>query len=156
MIQSMWSDSSFAVKSHPVDLEDLTEVRVLLADPDDALRDDYTKYLAARGAMVSTAACGLECIEQLRASQPHVLVLEPEMLWGGGAGVIEWMLADANLPTTPVIALTAARDLDQLRRILKFPLYELVVKPLDPRQLATKIRWVVDFAPSLGKVGWPR
>jgi response regulator of citrate/malate metabolism len=55
-----------------------------------------------------------------------------------------------------VIAVTAARDLEQLRRMLKFPLYDLVVKPLGARQLAAKVRWVVDFAPKLGNVGWPR
>jgi two-component system chemotaxis response regulator CheB len=136
--------------------DDLTAVRVLLAEPHESLRDDYAGFLRGCGATVACAGNGVECIEQLRLIQPHVLVLEPEIPWGGGAGVIDWMLSDPALPTTPVIALTAARDLDQLRRILKFPLYDLVVKPLAPKQLATKIRWVVDFAPQLGSIGWPR
>jgi DNA-binding response OmpR family regulator len=137
-------------------LADLTAVRVLLAEPDQALREDYAQYLTAHGAVIAVAAGGVECIEQLRAFQPHVLVLEPELQWGGGAGVIEWMLSDPEVPTTPVIAVTQGRDLDLLRRILKFPLYDLVMKPLAPRHLAEKIRWVVDFVPTLGKVGWPR
>jgi CheY-like chemotaxis protein len=140
----------------PAPPDSLSNVRVLLADGDEALREFYSRCLAARGAEVSAAANGLECIEQLRTFQPHVLILEPEILWGGGAGVIEWMLSDPEVPTTPVIAVTSARDLDQLRRILRFPLYDLVVKPLGARQLATKVRWVVDFAPRLGNVGWPR
>jgi CheY-like chemotaxis protein len=140
----------------PAAPDGLTAVRVLLADADESLREFYSRCLEARGAVVKTATNGVECIDQLRAFRPHVIVLEPEIPWGGGAGVIDWMLSDPDLPTTPVIAVTAARDLEQLRRMLKFPLYDLVVKPLGARQLATKVRWVVDFAPKLGNVGWPR
>jgi CheY-like chemotaxis protein len=127
-----------------------------LADPDEITRDDFRCFLARLGAEVAEACGGVECIGQLRAFQPHVLVLEPELPWGGGAAVMEWMLSDAAIPTAPVIAVTAGRDLDQLRRMLRFPLYDLAVKPLPPRQLANKIRWVVDTAPTLGSVGWPR
>jgi CheY-like chemotaxis protein len=135
---------------------DLRDVRVLLVDPDEALRADYYQFLAKAGAAVAEACNGLECVERLRCFEPHVMVLEPEMPWGSGAGVLDWMFASDGLPTTPVIVHTAARDLEQLRRILRFPLYDLAVKPLTPRQLANKVRWVVDFAPRLGKVGWPR
>jgi CheY-like chemotaxis protein len=151
------SEITATAEEHPnAAPDDLCSVRVLLADGDESLREFYSRCLEARGAVVATVTNGVECIEQLRAFHPHVLVLEPEILWGGGAGVIEWMLSDPDLPITPVIALTAARDLDQLRRMLKFPLYDLVVKPLGARQLATKVRWVVDYAPKLGNVGWPR
>jgi CheY-like chemotaxis protein len=127
-----------------------------LAEPSEFLREDDARHLADCGANVAVASNGIECVEQLRAFHPQVLVIEPELPWGGGAGVMEWMFSDPQAPTTPLIALTSAGDLDQLRRILKFPLYDLVVKPLSPRQLAAKIRWVVDTTPTIGSVGWPR
>ncbi len=142
--------------SYLTEPEKLTDVRVLLAEPDETQHGVFVKYLTRCGAAVALATSGVECIEQLRAFQPHVLVMEPELPWGGGVGVLDWMLSDPVIPTTPVIALTAARDLDLLRHLLGFPLHDLVVKPITPRQLLTKIRWVVDFAPSLDKNGWPR
>lgn len=138
------------------ELDDLTKVRVLLADPDENLLDYYERFLVECGASVAKASSGLECITQLQAFLPHVIVMEPELPWGGGTGVIARMLEDVQLPSAPVIVVTAARDLDQLRQILKFPLYDLVVKPLPARQLANKIRWVVDYAPKLGNFGWPQ
>lgn len=135
---------------------DLSGVRVLLVDPDEATLEGYERYLAECGAAVARATGGVECVALLRDFRPHVLVLEPELPWGSGSGVLSWMLEDSELPTTPVIVLTTGRDLDQLRQIIKFPLYDLVVKPLSDRQLAKKVRWVADTSSNLGNVGWPR
>lgn len=137
-------------------MKDLASVRILVADPNEILVEDYQRHLEACGAVVATAKDGLECVELLRDFRPDVLVLEPELLWGGGPGVLERMLSEPDVPIAPVVVVTSARDLEQLREIIKFPLYDLAVKPLTPEQLATKIRWVVDNALKLGKVGWPR
>jgi DNA-binding response OmpR family regulator len=156
--QSSFSESRMAQRLQHPQLEqcDLSGVRVLLADPDEQALECYERYLAECGAAVARATGGVDCITQLQSFRPHVLVLEPELPWGSGSGVISWMLEDSELPTTPVIVVTAGRDLEQLRQILQFPLYDLVVKPLPERQLAKKIRWVADTAPTLGDIGWPR
>lgn len=153
------SESKMAkgLKPHPQsELCDLSGIRVLLADPDEHTLELYERHLTECRAAVARATGGVDCITQLQAFLPHVLVLEPELPWGGGSGVISWMLEDSDLPTTPVIVVTAGRDLEQLRQILQYPLYDLVVKPLPERQLAKKIRWVADTAPALGEIGWPR
>ena len=63
-------------------------VRVLLTDPDEFSATTYADCLRQRGAIVTTASTGLECLERLRDFVPDVLVLDPELLWGGGDGVL--------------------------------------------------------------------
>ena len=63
-------------------------VRVLMADPDESLRPVYRGPLFEEGFELVTAASGLECVARLRDRVPDVLVLEPQLPWGGGEGVL--------------------------------------------------------------------
>ena len=65
--------------------------RILIADRDPLVRDHCCRYLSAYGYGVTVAADGLQCVEQLRDSCPDLLVLDPEIFWGGGQGVLEWL-----------------------------------------------------------------
>ena len=76
-----------AAEASPIGQDLLRSARVLIADPDKLLLAAYSQHLTQRGASVSTARTGLECLEKLMQSVPDVLVLEPELLWGGGDGV---------------------------------------------------------------------
>jgi DNA-binding NtrC family response regulator len=78
-------------------------VRLLIADRDPVVREDCRRCLAARGYDVEVAADGLQCIQQLRELAPTVLVLDPQILWGGGDGVLEWLRDEA--PLTPLTVL---------------------------------------------------
>ncbi len=137
------------------EFSDLKGIRVLLADGDEELLNDYQRFLLENGAVVARATGGVDCLDQLRVFRPTLLVLEPELPWGGGAAVLSRMHEDPNLPKVPVIVVTAGRDLFQLREILRFPLYDLVVKPISPRQLASKIRWIATLTSHAGHVAWP-
>lgn len=65
--------------------------QVLIADRDPVVRDHCRRCLAAHGYDASLAADALQCIEQLRTWSPDLLVLDPDILWGGGEGVLEWL-----------------------------------------------------------------
>lgn len=56
---------------------------VLLAMRDVVLAAAYDVYLAAEGLRVSTVTTALECLEELRRSPPRLLVLDPDIPWGG-------------------------------------------------------------------------
>lgn len=79
--------------------------RFLITDHDPRIAEETRRCLASRGYDVAVATNGLQCLEQLRAMAPTVLVLDPRILWGGGAGVLDWLIHEEPLmPPTVVIA----------------------------------------------------
>jgi DNA-binding response OmpR family regulator len=113
--------------------------RVLIADPDERLLATYREHLWADFDLV-TATNGVECLARLRERTPDVLVLEPELLWGGGAGVLAVMHHISRLALVPVMILTACRDVRVLKGVAPFRIRDYCVKPLEPGQLAARIR----------------
>ena len=113
--------------------------RILLADPDEFLMASYRDCLCEGGAMVATAATGLECLEQLKLFAPDVLVLEPELLWGGGEGVLAVLHEQAELRPAFVILLSYARDRRVLHGVSRFNVDDYQRKPLTAARLANCI-----------------
>lgn len=77
---------------------------VLIADQDVELATLYGRFLAARGFSVETARCGLECLGKVREMAPDVLVLDRELPWGDGEGVLACLREDGA--SVPVILTT--------------------------------------------------
>ena len=130
--------------------------RVLIADPDESLLCSYRSALSRTGFQVATASNGLECVAILRSFVPDVLVLELDMPWGGGVGVLAMMHDGDDLPQVPVIVLTGPRGLRNLDDVLLFAaLSAYHVKPLAPEQLARLIRRMLeDPVPSVPFEYW--
>lgn len=81
------------------------KARFLITDHDPRIADETRRCLVSRGHEVSVATNALQCLELLREQAPTVLVLDPELLWGGGAGVLEWLIEEEPLmPPTVVVA----------------------------------------------------
>jgi DNA-binding response OmpR family regulator len=78
-------------------------IRVLLADHESSLRTLYVNALPMYGFEVATAASGLDCVALLRSFRPDVLVLEPDLPWGQGEGVLARMREDAEVPSVPFL-----------------------------------------------------
>ena len=117
-----------------------TPVRVLMADPDTAFAPVYREPLLREGFELKTAVSGLECVARLREHVPDVLVLEPQMPWGGGDGVLAIMGEVPRLATVPVMVLTACRDPHVLNRVARFPISDYHLKPIAPARLAERLR----------------
>lgn len=115
-------------------------IRVLLVDPDESLQTVYLDPLAQEGFELRTANSGLECVAQLRQREPDLLVLEPQLPWGGGDGVLAIMGEAPRLASVPVMVLTACHDPEVLNRVARFPVSDYQLKPLAPYRLAEKLR----------------
>jgi DNA-binding response OmpR family regulator len=124
--------------------DDPPPIRVLIADPDESLLAGYSEFLSQDGFEVFTASSGLRCIDRLDECNPHVLVLEPQLPWGGGDGVLAMMRRVPDLAAVPVMVLTSCRDPLVLDRVAPFPISDYHVKPLAPDRLAKRIRDVLD------------
>ncbi len=93
---------------------------------------------------MATVTNARECIGRLRQIVPDVLVLEPYLPWGGGAGVLAVMRDEPNLADIPVMIVTACRDVEVLKSVAPFPICDYFVKPLPPTHLETRIRRLLD------------
>ena len=111
-----------------------------MADPDESLPSVYQEPLAHEGFEVITASSGLECVARLREQVPDLLVLEPQLPWGGGDGVLAMMGEAPELASVPVIVLTSCHDPDVLNRVWRFPISGYHLKPLTPDRLAKQLR----------------
>ena len=69
-----------------------------------------------------------------------MLVLEPQLPWGGGEGVLAVMGEESDLATVPVMVLTSCRNPQVLDRVARFPVSEYHLKPLTPYRLAERLR----------------
>jgi DNA-binding response OmpR family regulator len=111
-----------------------------MADPDESLHPMYREPLSQEGFEVITARSGLECVARLRERAPDVLVLEPQLPWGGGDEVLAMMGEIPVLAIVPVMVLTSCRDLHVLEGVSRFPISDYQVKPLTPDRLAGRLR----------------
>jgi CheY-like chemotaxis protein len=93
--------------------------RFLIADRDPVVREDCRRCLSKRGHEVDVAANGLQCIDRLRMSCPTVLVLDPDIPWGGGDGVLEWLSREEPLNPLVVVLTNGHSQVHLPDRLLK-------------------------------------
>ena len=118
-------------------------IRVLMADPDELLQPLYRERLMQEGFELATASSGLECVARLRERAPDVLVLEPQLPWGGGEGVLAMMGELPQLATVPVMVLTSCRDPRLMKAVSRFPVSDYQLKPLAADRLAVRLRMLL-------------
>src|SRR5438067_11067086 len=71
---------------------------LLIADGDAELCDLYEMFLTECGYEVEAASDGLDCLRKLRQVIPAVLVLDLELRWGGGDGVLARLREESLMP----------------------------------------------------------
>ncbi len=129
-----------AAEANPIDQDVLRSAHVLLADHDRLLLSAYGQHLTSCGARVSTARTGIECWEKLSQSVPDLLVLEPELLWGGGDGVLALLDEQPVYRPTLIMLLTHNRNRSLLYRSSSFKVDDYQTKPLTASRLTERIR----------------
>lgn len=118
-------------------------IRVLIADPDTSLQPLYRGTLLREGFEIATATNGIECVARMREHSPDLLVLEPQLPWGGGEGVLAIMAENPQLAAVPVMVLTSCRDPHLLEAVSRFPVSDYQLKPLTPDRLAGRLRTIL-------------
>ena len=81
-------------------------MRLLMADGDEAFLELAQRYLSDHGHEVNIATNGLESIASLHHDIPDAVVLQRELLWGGGDGVRAVMQQDPRWSEIPVILIS--------------------------------------------------
>lgn len=117
----------------------MNRTRVLIADPNRELVQAYDAALSRRGFDVATANDALECVSQLRKFRPQLLVLEPELPWGWGEGVLAMMDEDVDVPRVPVMLVSTRNRPDLPGSVANTVIAQRLLKPLPPQQLTDHV-----------------
>jgi CheY-like chemotaxis protein len=120
---------------------------ILHADGDSELRDIHADFLASQGFEIHSAAGGVDCVEKLREFNPHLLILDCEIPWGGGAGVLDVMREDPRLRTIPVVLTSAVSSTEALNDIVSPPVVRALAKPY---RLAALLKALVATKKTIG------
>jgi DNA-binding response OmpR family regulator len=102
---------------------------VLIAEADADLRAIYQRFFAYQRWQVQTAGGGLECLAKLRQSPPELLVLDWELPWGGGEGVLALMRDDPRLRRVPVLLTSVLTSPQALAGLVTPPVMHALRKP---------------------------
>jgi CheY-like chemotaxis protein len=120
--------------------------KVLLGIRRSLSRRAYVLDLTCRGFEVATADDGLQCLDVLRRFPPDVIVIEPELLWGGGDGVLAVLHESPEWRELPVLVLTTDRNRSAMYSISQFPVNDFWVQPVPPERLTGRV-WMLAFPP---------
>ena len=102
---------------------------LLIADGDAELCDDYRRVLTERGYEVETSSGGLDCLRKLRQMTPAALVLNLELFWGGGDGVLAWLREENPKHEIPVILTATTGCLQDFAGLIEPPVVDYLPKP---------------------------
>jgi len=117
--------------------------RLLIADRDAERCEVYRRFLTERGYEVEISTDGLDCLAKLRQVTPAVLVLDLELLWGGGDGVLAWLREESPAPRIPVLLTATAAGPPDMAEINEPPVVDYLPKPFALAGLLERIRSAV-------------
>jgi len=123
----------------------MSPVRVLLAGPNNYRWRAYRETLDAVGFSAQHTSNGMDCVALLRAFQPNVLVLDPNIPWGGGDGVLAVRDEEPGLNQNLVIILTAGCDSSLLYRMSDYAIDDLVWQPISGFDLKRRLERLLNF-----------
>lgn len=115
---------------------------LLIAEGDAALAEVYRKFFGQRGYVVETASDGLDCVEKLRRTRPAVLVLDRELQWGGGDGVLAWLRQETRMAAVAVILTATPACVPDGTEARQPPIVKFLPKPFSLVALLESVRAV--------------
>lgn len=102
--------------------------QLLIADSDAAVMERCAHYFGNRGYQVELATHGLECLEALKRLPRDVLVLERELLWGGGDGVLAY-LREGHFVWPETVIVTSSEPAIVTQPSLQAPVKAVLKRP---------------------------
>jgi DNA-binding response OmpR family regulator len=117
-----------------------TPVRILVADDNPTNRDILQARLEANGYEVLHAGDGEEALAVTREQRPDLILLDIMMPKLDGIEVCRRLKADAGLPFTPIILVTAKAESGDVVEGLDAGADEYLTKPVDQKALVARVK----------------
>ncbi len=129
-----------AAASVPVPLELPARITILVVDDNVDSRVSVQGWLEGEGYRVVLAAGGVAALESFTRAPPDCVLLDIRMSDLDGYAVCEGMRALPCGAETPIIFLTALRDVETFDRALRAGGDDFITKPVRPTELAVRVR----------------
>ncbi len=129
---------------------------VLLAEADRELRDACHHFLFLHGFQVDAAADGLECLAKLRRTVPDLLILDLELPWGGGDGVLGLLREEPRILPNRVVLTSAIVTINLLDNFAASHVVRVLTKPFALSALLESASSVSPIAPAHSSNGRQR
>ncbi|HEX2059631.1 MAG TPA: response regulator [Thermoanaerobaculia bacterium] len=121
--------------------------RVLVVDDDDAIRMMVERVLRREQFEVESARDGFEAIEKLTRSDYATILLDLMMPRVDGHGVLRFLETERNEESPRVIVMTANMQ-GATETMASKPVFRVLPKPFDIRQLISHVKECVSVTPS--------
>lgn len=118
-------------------------VRILMAGPNSYRWAAYAEEFRKDGHAVVHTFNGLTCVEQLAKFRPHVLILEPNIPWGGGDGILDVLSSEPDWSSVRVILVTSGCDSSLLYRLSQHSVDDLLWQPVAPAVLRHRVHQLI-------------
>jgi len=112
---------------------------VLVAENDIQHSDLISRVLKSEGFAVKTVITGIECRQALSAAHPDLLIINADLPWGSGLGVLESLKEDRLEFHFHVILLIESK-VESLIFPVTFSSFTLATKPVPTCELLEKVR----------------
>jgi adenylate cyclase len=114
--------------------------RILIVDDNEKNRDILRTRLGRQGYELIEAADGEEAVAAARQHHPDLILLDVMMPKVDGIEACRQLKADADLPFTPIILVTAKADSKDVVAGLEAGADEYLTKPVDQAALAARVK----------------
>jgi len=118
------------------------QVRILVADDEEAVRNLLQRILGEAGYEVVTAANGQEALYKVSLGEAEVVLLDIKMPGMSGMEVLQQITA--NWPETCVVMATAAGDAETAVEAMKAGAYDYITKPFNRDDVVLKVQKAIE------------
>ena len=115
-----------------------TMEKILVVEDDRAVQKALKRLFEAEGFSVDVQADGKSALEAFRAAPPSAIVLDLRLPAMSGRDVCREV--KAQVPTLPIIILSATTDATDKVLLLELGADDYVTKPFSPRELLARVR----------------
>ncbi|HEY0267673.1 MAG TPA: response regulator [Methyloradius sp.] len=115
-------------------------LKILVVDDSATDRFYLTEMLENAGYIVSTASSGEDCLVQVDASPPHLIVMDVIMPGLNGFQTTRKLTRNPETAHIPVIMCTGKQQATDRMWALRQGAKDCVMKPVDPYELLSKIK----------------
>lgn len=122
-------------------------MRLLIADSDSTLTDIYESFFSGKGCEIEISEDGLQCLDATRRRVFDVLVLEHELPWGGGDGVLASLRDEFPFVPIGVVLITGDYSQEEFAHELTPPVTGCLLKPFRLRELSEMTRSITEDSP---------
>ena len=118
------------------------QVRVLVVDDEEAVRDLLQRILEGAGYQVTTAADGKEALYKVSLGEAKVVLLDIKMPEMSGIEALSKLTADS--PDTCVIMVTSVVDTETAVEAMKLGASDYITKPFDRDDVLQKVLGAIE------------